>query len=188
MVFQRVTRGWLRRRRGTLWQTESIRSTSCLRPSWRQQSNAQLNFCLSAHRHGLASSASFSKLPSHIRFHSTHSSRPGPLRSAVADGDFLSVTWHDGQTSRYPFIFLRDSCPCVECLHVHSQQRLYDFISDGVPVDVRPMRVEVCSVLTFLCARASACVCGCGCNACMCTFVDSQIDCLKLSGTCSWTV
>jgi DUF971 family protein len=38
-----------------------------------------------------------------------------PTALALAEGDFLVITWSDGARTRYSFRSLRDACPCATC-------------------------------------------------------------------------
>jgi len=48
---------------------------------------------------------------------------------------FLNVTWENGITSRYPFVYLRDICQCSECYHNTSKQRAFDSVA-GLTTDL----------------------------------------------------
>ncbi|EDO36770.1 predicted protein [Nematostella vectensis] len=50
----------------------------------------------------------------------------------LGDG-LLSVTWRDGSSSRYPFIYLRDICRCPQCFHRSSLQRALDPVRELDP-------------------------------------------------------
>ena len=37
------------------------------------------------------------------------------MKTVHADKKYLKVVWNDESTSRFPYIFLRDSCKCPQC-------------------------------------------------------------------------
>ncbi|MGA8223089.1 MAG: DUF971 domain-containing protein [Candidatus Acidiferrales bacterium] len=41
--------------------------------------------------------------------------KPKDVKVHVTTGEGVEVTWSDGHTSRYPFPYLRDLCPCALC-------------------------------------------------------------------------
>ena len=41
--------------------------------------------------------------------------KPAGVKVHVTTGDGVEVSWSDGHTSRYPFPYLRDLCPCALC-------------------------------------------------------------------------
>jgi DUF971 family protein len=41
--------------------------------------------------------------------------KPTDVKVHVTTGEGVEVTWSDGHTSRYPFPYLRDLCPCALC-------------------------------------------------------------------------
>ena len=44
----------------------------------------------------------------------------------IVYADDLMIEWKDGTTSRYPFIGLRDACPCAGCIDELSGQKTLD--------------------------------------------------------------
>ena len=50
--------------------------------------------------------------------------------TSLVERRMLDVTWTDGTTHRYPFVYLRDNCTCPSCFHRSSQQRIFDAVSD----------------------------------------------------------
>lgn len=54
----------------------------------------------------------------------------------------LHVTWNDKSTNRYPYIYLRDNCPCPKCFHAESKQRSFDVVAD-VDLNVTARDVQV---------------------------------------------
>jgi DUF971 family protein len=41
--------------------------------------------------------------------------KPTDVKVYVTTGEGVQITWSDGHTSRYPFPYLRDLCPCALC-------------------------------------------------------------------------
>lgn len=43
------------------------------------------------------------------------STDPKSVNVHLATGQGLDISWKDGHTSHYSFVFLRDACPCALC-------------------------------------------------------------------------
>ena len=56
-------------------------------------------------------------------------------------GRRLAVSWLDGRERLYPFIWLRDNCPCEACRDQKSGQRLSNILD--LPAEVAPRRLDV---------------------------------------------
>ena len=41
--------------------------------------------------------------------------KPMDVKVHVTSGEGVQITWSDGHTSKYPFHYLRDLCPCALC-------------------------------------------------------------------------
>jgi DUF971 family protein len=41
--------------------------------------------------------------------------KPIDIKVRVSTGEGVEIAWSDGHTSRYPFAYLRDLCPCALC-------------------------------------------------------------------------
>ncbi len=41
--------------------------------------------------------------------------KPMDVKVHVTSGEGVHITWSDGHTSKYPFPYLRDLCPCALC-------------------------------------------------------------------------
>src|ERR1700690_4575936 len=41
--------------------------------------------------------------------------KPIDVKERISTGEGTNITWTDGHTSRYPFSYLRDLCPCALC-------------------------------------------------------------------------
>jgi gamma-butyrobetaine dioxygenase len=54
--------------------------------------------------------------------------------------EYLSIAWAPGDTRRYHWIWLRDSCPCPQCRNSHAKQKYFD--SATLPADIRPTAVR----------------------------------------------
>jgi carnitine 3-dehydrogenase len=57
-----------------------------------------------------------------------------------AAGRHVSVEWDDGQRSELPAFWLRDNCPCGECVHPQTWERVLDTFS--LDPDVEPVAVK----------------------------------------------
>lgn len=55
-------------------------------------------------------------------------------------GSSLIITWPDGQTNNYPFIWLRDNCQCSGCFHPTTHERL--LFSADIDPDIAPVAVS----------------------------------------------
>lgn len=54
----------------------------------------------------------------------------------------MNITWQDGTSHRYPYIYLRDNCQCEKCFFKESGQRLLNVVQD-VDINIKPDKVEV---------------------------------------------
>ena len=54
----------------------------------------------------------------------------------------VDITWKDETSHSYPYIYLRDNCPCSECFFKESSQRLLDVVRD-VDINIKPDKVEM---------------------------------------------
>ena len=54
----------------------------------------------------------------------------------------VNITWQDGSSHRYPYIYLRDNCQCSECFFKDSSQRLLDIVKD-IDINIKPDKVEM---------------------------------------------
>uniref|UniRef100_A0AC62AEJ5 Fe/2OG-dependent oxygenase DfmD n=2 Tax=Streptomyces lavendulae TaxID=1914 RepID=A0AC62AEJ5_STRLA len=52
---------------------------------------------------------------------------------------YLSIDWGSGETGRYHWIWLRDSCLCETCRNAFAKQKYFD--SATLPLDIRPRSV-----------------------------------------------
>jgi carnitine 3-dehydrogenase len=55
----------------------------------------------------------------------------------------VTITWDDGHRADFPHFWLRDNCPCPECLHPQTDERVLDTF--GIDPDVRPASVATSS-------------------------------------------
>ena len=45
----------------------------------------------------------------------TAATNPISVKVNLSTGTGMDITWGDGHVSHYPFVFLRDACPCAMC-------------------------------------------------------------------------
>jgi len=53
----------------------------------------------------------------------------------------VKIQWENKEVSRYPYIFLRDNCPCSVCLNPSSNTRSLDTVKD-IDIDIKPALVQ----------------------------------------------
>ena len=58
------------------------------------------------------------------------------LREASAGDEAVALIWDDGERAGFPLIWLRDHCPCLECRHPQTRERL------TVPLEEATLRPE----------------------------------------------
>ncbi len=63
------------------------------------------------------------------------------LADARSDGNALVLTWDDGATGRFPFVWLRDHCACSACRHPQTRERLFRIID--VPAAIPAPSVSI---------------------------------------------
>jgi gamma-butyrobetaine dioxygenase len=60
-----------------------------------------------------------------------------PTTAAVVGADnaarWVEVTWDDGSCARFHHVWLRDNCPCPECVHQVTREQTFELIS--IPAD-----------------------------------------------------
>jgi len=65
--------------------------------------------------------------------------RPAQLKK-IGQEKFL-ITWQDAHVSDYTFRYLRQNCPCAECVSEDTGQRILD--QDSVPADIKALKSEL---------------------------------------------
>lgn len=60
---------------------------------------------------------------------------PQALRARKDIGAF-EITWSDGTSFRLPFKFVRSECPCAECVHEITGERIIR--PEWIPDDIQP--------------------------------------------------
>ncbi len=63
------------------------------------------------------------------------------ISAATAERGAVHVTWSDGRVSRFHNIWLRDNCPCVQCVHQVTKEQTFELVT--VAPDVHPAAVSV---------------------------------------------
>ena len=64
---------------------------------------------------------------------------PQALR-ALKDVGAFEITWSDGTSFRLPFKFVRSECPCAECVHEITGERIIQ--PEWVPDDIQPTELS----------------------------------------------
>ena len=52
--------------------------------------------------------------------------------AATAAPTWISVTWADGASSRFHFVWLRDNCPCPSCVHQVTKEQTFELDATAV--------------------------------------------------------
>jgi DUF971 family protein len=53
----------------------------------------------------------------------TYSADPKSVKVNLTTGTGMDIEWKDGHLSHYPFVYLRDACPCALCDEERSKSR-----------------------------------------------------------------
>ena len=64
---------------------------------------------------------------------------PQALR-ALKDIGAFEITWSDGTSYRLPFKFVRSECPCAECVHEITGERIIQ--PEWIPDDIQPTELS----------------------------------------------
>ena len=64
---------------------------------------------------------------------------PQALR-ALKDVGAFEITWSDGTSYRLPFKFVRSECPCAECVHEITGERIIK--PEWIPDDICPTELS----------------------------------------------
>jgi DUF971 family protein len=62
--------------------------------------------------------------------------KPVGVKVHVTTGEGVEITWSDGHTSRYDFVYLRDQCPCAVC---NDERAKKEKVSPNASASVLPM-------------------------------------------------
>ena len=49
--------------------------------------------------------------------------------SAEARERWVQVDWSDGRVSHFHHMWLRDNCPCTECVHQGTKEQMFELVS-----------------------------------------------------------
>ncbi len=64
---------------------------------------------------------------------------PQALR-ALKDSSAFEITWTDGKTFQLPFKLVRSECPCAECVHEITGERILQ--PEWIPDDIQPTELS----------------------------------------------
>lgn len=53
----------------------------------------------------------------------------------------IEIVWSDGRTSRYHHIWLRDNCPCAQCVHQITKEQMFELIA--VSAGIHPIAATI---------------------------------------------
>lgn len=56
------------------------------------------------------------------------------IQSALVLDDICQIIWEDDHSSDFHLLWLRDNCPCAECLHITTHERIFDIMD--IPHDL----------------------------------------------------
>lgn len=59
--------------------------------------------------------------------------KPASVKIHVSTGGGVDITWSDGHSSHYDFIYLREKCPCASCDDVRRKKAAVPFESSQAP-------------------------------------------------------
>lgn len=63
---------------------------------------------------------------------------PTSLR-ALTDAGMLEIAWSDGSAYCLPFKLVRAECPCAQCIHEITGERILN--PSSIPEDIRPVEL-----------------------------------------------
>ena len=63
------------------------------------------------------------------------------IKSATAERGWVRIVWSDGRVSRFHNIWLRDNCPCFDCVHQATRERTFELLS--VSPGIHPVAVSI---------------------------------------------
>ncbi len=63
------------------------------------------------------------------------------IRSTEIGPSWVELTWSDSRVSRFHNIWLRDNCPCPECVHQGTKEQTFELVA--VPPSVHPVAVSL---------------------------------------------
>ena len=72
------------------------------------------------------------------------------IREANVDGGHVRVLWDDGRESRFHFRWLRDTCPCSECLNPDSREQILDVSTLDPHIAAREATVDAAGALAVI--------------------------------------
>ncbi|NIF66347.1 DUF971 domain-containing protein, partial [Burkholderia sp. Cy-647] len=64
-----------------------------------------------------------------------------PLQAVRMEAGHLAVTWGDGRLSPFHHPWLRDNCPCPDCVYAVTREQVFEIVD--APEDLRPTQAWV---------------------------------------------
>ena len=65
---------------------------------------------------------------------------PAPKNIKQINETTLGISWNDGHESVYPVKFLRENCPCANCIDEWSGKKLIE--PGSIPESIRPINLK----------------------------------------------
>lgn len=65
--------------------------------------------------------------------------KPAAVKIHVSTGAGVDITWSDGHSSHYDFVYLRDLCPCATCDDERKRKAAAPFAANAAPASLPGM-------------------------------------------------
>lgn len=79
----------------------------------------------------------------------SYPTRPEIVNAETLDR-WIAVEWSDGVTARFHHVWLRDNCPCPECVHPITKEQTFELTAAAAPRPDGPVTVDECGALAVL--------------------------------------